>query len=223
MKIYVCTGHANYGNMISSADGTSVGGCNEYNYNRDLLPYIKKWCEKVGIECYTDTPEVGKLHSLDDEINYYISHADAKDYDLVVQLHLNAYNEKAKGCEVWYYPSSAMGMQYANSVCNKLGTIWNNRGIKESKTLYWLRKTLAPSILIESFFCDNSNDYLTAVKIGLDAHAKLIVEGILGKDITTYNSRYSVLVGDYDNKKTASSISKELSKLGYKTEVVKRG
>lgn len=223
MKIYVCTGHANYGNMISSADGTSVGGCNEYNYNRDLLPYIKKWCEKVGIECYTDTPEVGKLHSLEDEINYYISHANAKDYDLVVQLHLNACNEKAKGCEVWYYPSSAMGMQYANSVCNKLGTIWKSRGIKESKTLYWLRKTFAPSILIESFFCDTASDYLTAIKIGLDNHAKLIVEGILGKDITTYNSRYSVLVGDYDNKKTASSISKELSKLGYKTEVVKRG
>nr|DAG56595.1 MAG TPA: Cell wall hydrolase autolysin [Caudoviricetes sp.] len=221
MKIYVCTGHANYGNMISSADGTSVGGCNEYNYNRDLLPYIKKWCEKVGIECYTDTPEVGKLHSLEDEINYYISHANAKDYDLVVQLHLNTFNEKAKGCEVWYYPSSAMGMQYANSVCNKLGMVWKNRGIKESKTLYWLRKTSAPSILIESFFCDNRNDYLTAVKLGLDAHAKLIVEGILGKDITTDNSRYSVLIGNYD-KKGAVKVSKELSSLGYKTEVVRR-
>jgi N-acetylmuramoyl-L-alanine amidase len=221
MKIYVCTGHANYGNMISSADGSSVGGCNEYNYNKELLPYIKKWCEKVGIICYTDTPEVGKLHSLEDEINYYISHANAKDYDLVVQLHLNACNEKASGCEVWYYPSSAMGMQYANSVCNKLGTVWNNRGIKESKTLYWLRKTIAPSILIESFFCDNASNYLKAVKLGLNAHAKLIVEGILGRDITIDNTRYSVLVGNYD-KKVATSVSKELSSLGYKTEVVRR-
>lgn len=221
MKIYVCTGHANYGNMISSADGSSVGGCNEYNYNKELLPYIKKWCEKVGIICYTDTPEVGKLHSLEDEINYYISHANAKNYDLVVQLHLNACNEKASGCEVWYYPSSAMGMQYANSVCNKLGTVWNNRGIKESKTLYWLRKTTAPSILVESFFCDNASNYLKAVKLGLDAHAKLIVEGILGRDITIDNTRYSVLVGNYD-KKVATSVSKELSSLGYKTEVVRR-
>jgi len=221
MKIYVCTGHANYGNMISSADGSSVGGCNEYNYNKELLPYIKKWCEKVGIICYTDTPEVGKLHSLEDEINYYISHANAKDYDLVVQLHLNACNEKASGCEVWYYPSSAMGMQYANSVCNKLGTVWNNRGIKERKTLYWLRKTIAPSILIESFFCDNASNYLKAVKLGLNAHAKLIVEGILGRDITIDNTRYSVLVGNYD-KKVATSVSKELSSLGYKTEVVRR-
>lgn len=221
MKIYVCTGHANYGNMISSADGSSVGGCNEYNYNKELLPYIKKWCEKVGVICDTDTPKVGKLHSLEDEINYYIPHANAKNYDLVVQLHLNACNETANGCEVWYYPSSAMGMQYANSVCNKLGTIWNNRGVKDSKTLYWLRKTTAPSILIESFFCDNASDYLKAVKLGLDAHAKLIVEGILGKDITADNSRYSVLVGNYD-KKVANSVSKELSRLGYKTEVVRR-
>lgn len=221
MKIYVCTGHANYGNMISSADGSSVGGCNEYNYNKELLPYIKKWCEKVGVICDTDTPKVGKLHSLEDEINYYIPHANAKNYDLVVQLHLNACNEIANGCEVWYYPSSAMGMQYANSVCNKLGAIWNNRGVKDSKTLYWLRKTTAPSILIESFFCDNASDYLKAVKLGLDAHAKLIVEGILGKDITADNSRYSVLVGNYD-KKVANSVSKELSRLGYKTEVVRR-
>lgn len=222
MKIYVCTGHANYGNMISSADGTSVGGCNEYNYNRDLLPYIKKWCEKVGIECCTDTPEVGKLHSLEDEIEYYISHANSKNYDLVVQLHLNACNEKAKGCEVWYYSSSSSGMRYANNVCNKLGTVWKNRGIKESKTLYWTKRTSAPSILIESFFCDNASDYMTAAKIGLDTHAKLIVEGILGKDITTHNPRYSVLVGDYD-KGTAYNTSKELTKLGYKTEVVERG
>lgn len=221
MKIYVCTGHANYGNMISSADGSAVGGCNEYNYNKELLPYIKKWCEKVGIECYTDTPEVGKLHSLEDEINYYIPHANAKNYDLVVQLHLNACNEKASGCEVWYYPSSAMGMQYANNVVKKLGTVWNNRGIKESKTLYWLRKTTAPSILVESFFCDYSKDYQKAIKLGLDNHAKLIVEGILGKDIATDNTRYSVLVGNYD-KKVATSVSKELSRLGYKTEVVRR-
>ena len=222
MKIYVCTGHANYGNMISSADGSSVGGCNEYNYNRDLLPYIKKWCEVVGIECYTDTPEVGKLHSLEDEINYYISHANAKDYDLVIQLHLNACNEQAKGCEIWYYPSSVAGKKYANNVCEKLATVWKNRGIKESKSFYWLRKTISPAILIESFFCDNASDYLTAVKLGLDAHAKLIVEGILGKGITTDSSRYGVLVGNYD-KKVATSVSKELSKLGYKTEVVRRG
>lgn len=221
MKIYVCTGHANWGNMISSADGSAVGGCNEYNYNKELLPYIKKWCEKVGIECYTDTPEVGKLHSLEDEINYYIPHANAKNYDLVVQLHLNAYNESASGCEVWYYSSSAIGMRYANNVVRKLATVWNNRGIKESKTLYWLRKTTAPSILVESFFCDYSKDYQKAIKLGLDNHAKLIVEGILGQDITADKSRYSVLVGNYD-KKVATSVSKELSRLGYKTEVVRR-
>ena len=221
MKIYVCTGHANYGNMISSADGTAVGGCNEYNYNKELLTYIKKWCDKLGIECYTDTPEVGKLHSLEDEINYYISHANAKNYDLVIQLHLNACDKKAKGCEVWYYDGSNKGKDFATKVVNKLGTIWKNRGIKNSKTLYWLRKTSSPAILIESFFCDNSLDYLTSVKLGMDEHAKLIVEGIIGNDITIDNFRYSVLVGNYE-KKVAESVSKELSKLGYKNEIIRR-
>ena len=88
-------------------------------------------------------------------------------------------------------------MRYANDVCNKLGSVWYKRGIKESKTLYWLRKTTAPSILIESFFCDNANDYLTSVKLGLDSHAKLIVEGIFGLDISTFFYRFCVLVGDF--------------------------
>lgn len=221
MKIYVCTGHANYGNMISSADGTTVGGCNEYNYNKELLPYIKKWCEKKGIECYTDTPEIGKLHSLEDEINYYISHANAKNYDLVVQLHLNACNETAEGCEVWYYTNSKKGKDYATTVVNELGTIWKNRGVKNSTTLYWLKKTSSPAILIESFFCDKATDYLKSVKLGMDTHAKLIVEGILGKDIKEDSSTYGVLVGKYD-KDTATTVSGELSKLGYNTEIVRR-
>lgn len=222
MKIYVCTGHANYGNMISSADGTSVGGCNEYNYNRDLLPYIKKWCEYYGIKCDIDTPEVGKLHSLEDEINYYVSNANSKDYDLVVQLHLNSFNEEATGCEVWYYTGSKMGKIFAEHITNKLGKYWKNRGAKDSKTLYWLRKTKAPSILIESFFCDNAKDYLTSVKMGYDKHARLIVEGILNINYDVDKTVYSVLVGSY-TKEEASKCATKLAKIGYKTEVVKRG
>ena len=44
MKYFICVGHANYGGgVISSADGTSKGGVNEYKYNKELAPYVCKW------------------------------------------------------------------------------------------------------------------------------------------------------------------------------------
>ena len=43
MKYFICVGHANYGGgVISSADGTSKGGVNEYKYNKELAPYVCK-------------------------------------------------------------------------------------------------------------------------------------------------------------------------------------
>lgn len=44
MKYFICVGHANYGGgVISSADGTSKGGVNEYKYNKELAPYVPTW------------------------------------------------------------------------------------------------------------------------------------------------------------------------------------
>ena len=51
MKYFICVGHANYGGgIISSADGTSKGGVNEYKYNKELAPYVCKWLKAAGHE-----------------------------------------------------------------------------------------------------------------------------------------------------------------------------
>lgn len=183
MKIYVCTGHANYGDRISSADGTSKGGCNEYLYNAQILPYIKKWCDVAGVDCDIDTPKEGVLHSLNDEINYYCTKANAKKYDLVVQLHLNAFNCVANGTEVWVYKGNKKAKEYAKRIAENLGAKWGNRGVKESTSLYWLKRTVPTALLIESFFCDNATDYNIAKQLTLDGHAKLIVEAIINKKL----------------------------------------
>ena len=50
MKYFICVGHANYGGgVISSADGTSKGGVNEYKYNKELAPYVCKWLKVAGL------------------------------------------------------------------------------------------------------------------------------------------------------------------------------
>lgn len=183
MKIYVCTGHANYGDRISSADGTSKGGCNEYLYNAQLLPFIKKWFDIAGVECDIDTPKEGLLHSLQDEIEYYCRNANAKKYDLVMQLHLNAFDGIAFGSEIWIYEGNEKAKEYAERLAKNLGVKWKNRGVKESTSLYWLKRTIPTAMLVESFFCDNKNDYNIAKQLTLDGHAKLIVEAIVNKKL----------------------------------------
>lgn len=183
MNIFVCVGHANYGGgVISSADGTKSGGVNEYNYNKALAPYVVKWLEAAGHKATLCIAPEGKLHSLNDEINYFIGLENKGNYDLSVQLHLNAFNTKACGTEAYAYNSE--GLKVAEAICKKLGTVWKNRGAQIKTGLYWTRKTKAKAVLIESFFCDNASDYAKAKKLGYDAHGKLIAEGILGKNIS---------------------------------------
>lgn len=233
MNYFICVGHANYGNgVISSADGTSYGGVNEYKYNKELAPYVVKWLQKAGHKATLCIAPEGQLHSLSDEINYFIGEEGKQNYDLSVQLHLNAFNGSAHGCEAYAYNEA--GKEVAARICNKLGTIWDNRGPQIKIGLYWTRKTKAKAVLIESFFCDSKSDYEKAKNLGFDAHAKLIAEGILGKSISGNISttdkgdsntgstsekpasvKYYVQVGAYANKKNAQEQVDKLKKAGF--------
>ena len=73
MKYFICVGHANYGGgVISFADGTSKGGVNEYKYNKELAPYVCKWLREAGHKATLCIAPEGQLHSLNDEIKYFI-------------------------------------------------------------------------------------------------------------------------------------------------------
>ena len=52
----------------------------------------------------------------------------------------------------------------AQRISAKLGTIWHDRGAEIRTGLYWTRKTKAKAVLVESFFCDNKDDYAKAKK-----------------------------------------------------------
>lgn len=183
MKILICVGHANYGGgVISSADGTQHGGVNEYLYNKELAPHVVAWLNAAGHEAVLCIAPEGELHNLNDEINYFMGVENSGCFDLAIQLHLNAFNSRAYGCEAYAYNDK--GLEIANAICAKLDTVWHNRGGQIKKGLYWTRKTKATAVLVESFFCDNAEDYRKARDIGMSAHAKLIAEGIIGENIS---------------------------------------
>ena len=222
MKYFICVGHAKYSEtVISSADGTSKGGVNEYKYNKELAPYVCKWLQAAGHEAVLCIAPEGKLHSLNEEIAYFIGEEHKQDYDLSVQLHLNAFNGKAYGCEAYAYNNA--GLQVAQRISAKLGTVWHNRGAEIRTGLYWTRKTKAKAVLVESFFCDNKDDYAKAKKLGMDAHGKLIAEGILGKTITIAlaqpKAKYYIQAGAYSAKANADAQVATLKKAGFAASI----
>lgn len=231
MNVFVCVGHANYGGgIISSADGTGKGGVNEYKYNKELAPYVVKWLKAAGHKATLCIAPEGQLHSLNDEINYFIGEEHKQDYDLAIQLHLNAFNGTAHGCEAYAYNEA--GLEVADAICKKLGTVWTNRGQQIKTGLYWTRKTKAKAVLIESFFCDNAADYQKAKNLGMDAHGKLIAEGIIWKSISGQSESatesgmeehpaaaptilHYVQAGAFANKEKAQELVDKLKKAGF--------
>ena len=63
------------------------------------------------------------------EKDYKLSRINKKDYDLVMELHLNAAQPEAHGTEVIYYSST--GKKYAEKIVNALGKVYTNRGAKK--------------------------------------------------------------------------------------------
>ena len=214
MNICIVAGHTTTGKGTGA-----VGYINESAENRVLGKKVTEYIKKAGYNC--DYYEVNKSDTyLKDQVNF----ANKKAYDLVVQVHFNSGG--GTGTETLY--RSASGKKYAKQVNDKLSTMYKNRGIKHDindvgRKLYWLTNTKYPAILIETCFVDSKVDTDKYVN-NKDATAKLIAEGIIGKDIietnVTTNSKnddilWAVCVGAYKDKNKADSIVEELKKKGY--------
>ena len=214
MNICIVAGHTTTGKGTGA-----VGYINESTENRILAKKVTEYIKKSGHNC--DYYEVNKSDTyLKDQVNF----ANKKVYDLVIQIHFNAGG--GTGTETLY--RSTAGKKYAKQVNDKLSTMYKNRGIKHDindvgRKLYWLTNTKYPAILIETCFVDSKSDADKYIN-NKDATAKLIAEGIIGKDITetnvTTNSKnddilWAVCVGAYKDKNKADSIVEELKKKGY--------
>lgn len=108
--------------------------------------------------------------------------------DLDISIHLNSgrndYNgdESTGGVEVWLYNSknAEVARRICSGISKKLGI--TNRGVKYSQSLYVLKKTKSPALLIECCFVDDKDD---ANNWNARQCAKAIVEAILNKSIAS--------------------------------------
>lgn len=208
MKICVIIGHS----ILKSGKNTSADGIkNEYKYNKSLAPKVVDLFKKEGhtvtlLQCPERT-----LNESTDEKSYKLPIVNKGNFDLCIELHLNASNGQGYGAEVWY--TSGTGGEYASRICDKLHTIgFKNRGkVKDYRGLYMLQKTNCPSVVVESFFCDNKNDCTVADNNSLDKMARAIVEGVLNKNVAEDKKENfdNAIIYSGDRDKAVAVIMKE--------------
>lgn len=219
MKIALTVGHS----KLANGNYTSANGIvNEYEYNKALAPLVAKYLGLAGHSVTVIICPEGKFTASTQERDYKLNVVNNGGYDLVVELHLNAFNKTAKGTEVLYY--STKGKVIAERIQAKLATLFSNRGTELRDNLYMLTRTNPTAVMIESFFCDNAED----CSKGSDKAkvAKLIAEGIAGTAINEPSPApvstkiYRVQVGAFGNKENADRLAAELKSKGYAAIVV---
>ena len=178
MKIALTVGHSLLKNgTYTSADGKKYGGCNEYKWNRAFSKQLVSALKKNGHKVTRIICPEKEFTSSSQEKSYKLNKINGRNFDLVIELHLNAATPSAKGTEVLY--KSSTGKKYAEKVQKQLATIFTDRGVKKRDDLYILNGTKPPAILLETFFCTNKNDYKKGKGLAKRTKlAKLVAKGI---------------------------------------------
>lgn len=189
MSIYnIHAGHCPYPNGAYGA----VGILNESNEDRAVKNEVIRLLKAEGHTVYDCTVDYSTTKS--GCLSGIVSKCNAHKVDLDVSIHLNAGRNdyvgdgSTGGCEVYNYDTrtKAISDRINKNISETFGI--RNRGTKYDKSLYVLANTNSLAILIECCFVDDKDD---ANRWDAKKCAKAIVEGILGKSISTNSNTNS--------------------------------
>lgn len=180
MKIAINPGHT-----LTGPGSGAVGVLNEGQEARVVGRRVMELLRAQGhivIDCTVDyaTTTQESLAAAVDPAN------EVADLDLFVAIHFNAAardtgDGKVKGTEVYVYADTQMPV--ANAVCRGMAALgFTDRGVKARPSLYVLRHTSAPAMLIEACFVDDADDAALYRKVGADAVAQAITSAITGTE-----------------------------------------
>ena len=124
---------------------------------------------KVGFPLIDDLKALGHevinvtvdyANSTSESIGKRINKANSSNLDILISVHLNAYNGEAFGVEVLTY--NGRYMVEADRILKNIEKLgYKNRGIKNGtspRKLGVINSTNMPSMIVEVFFCDNKGD-----------------------------------------------------------------
>ena len=130
------------------------GGGNEEKYMNLIADAMEPYLVSSGIRFVRNSPDMTAASS--------IAQSNMGNYDLHFAIHSNASSGgNARGVEAYYYPSSAQGKRFAEILVRNLQLIYplpNATRIVPTTSLGEVRRTKAPSVLLEVAYHDNPLD-----------------------------------------------------------------
>ena len=164
----------NDGHTLKGFGTGAVGRISEGEHTRLVGNEIRRLLIEAGHNAINCT--VDYANSVEESLSKIMDQANRQDLDWFISIHFNAGG--GQGVECYTYE----GRQYQDAidVCANISALgFINRGVKDGKGLYVIRKTKAKSMLIEVCFVDtdDANKYL---QVGYKAIAKAIVDALVG-------------------------------------------
>jgi len=237
MRINIHAGHNPDGKTACGA----IGFLQESTEARRVKDEVISQLRQLGHTVYDCTCENGA--SQNDVLKKIVAACNAHTVDLDVSIHFNsgakdaAGNGVTTGTEAYIYSASSKAKPYAERVCVAIAaTGYRNRGVKISTSLYVLKNTKAPAMLIECCFVDDRDD---VENYDYQKMAAAIVYGITGQrvsqsPITTNDvvagaetpvgdskQIYRVQVGAYSVKSNADAMLSNLRAAGFDAIIVR--
>lgn len=155
----------------------------ETTEDRKVKDALIEALKENGFEVIDVTP--GNCDVITD-LEYGVNKAENFGADLFISVHFDkAYDsyDGALGHACWIYGNGGEAEKIATKITNSVveGTGFKNRGVRVNPKLYELRKTSMPAIIVETCFCEATEDIKIYNEKGPIIIGKLIVAGISSK------------------------------------------
>lgn len=179
MVINVHAGHNPDGKPACGA----IGYIKESTEARRVKDEVIRMLRELGHTVYDCTVEDGL--NKNDILEKIVAKCNAHKADLDISIHFNsaaglAEDENTTGTEVLVYSGYSKARDEADAVCKAIASLgFKNRGVKFRPDLYFLKKTVAPAMLIECCFVNDKDD---TNLYNYYKMAKAIVKGITGTE-----------------------------------------
>ncbi len=134
-----------------------VDGGNEEYYMNLVADAMEPYLAASGIKYVRNNPAGTTKQAIID--------SNKGNYDLHLAIHSNASPDNIRGqqqgTDIYYYPTSAQGRNFAEIIQKNFKTIYpnpNNVDVLPTTSLGEVRQTSAPSVLVEVAYHDNKQD-----------------------------------------------------------------